>query len=285
MNKSMKHWNENILDAAVNHKSSGSDIKGRRSGYLRQILRGDVADGSTIHLSLNHIDLVGLPNDIEIEPGTTQWTISLSGLNAGHAILNLSLDEPGKPEDDEKFVRITIQHDEAIHVTSIVIGWIYFAAWSVSFYPQIYENWKRKSVVGLNFDFVSLNIVGFLLYSLFNCGLYWIPVIEEEYMRRYPRGLNPVQLNDIVFSLHAALATFFMIIQCFIYERGNQKISWTARVIHGAFTIFLFINDWESIFGDPTKFGLGLFSVVFDVFFIIQHYVLYSINFMYLKFC
>jgi len=34
-------------------------------------------------------------------------------------------------------------------------------------------------------------------------------------------------------------------------------------------------DDWESIFGDPTKFGLGFFSVAFDIFFIIQHYVLY----------
>jgi hypothetical protein len=25
-----------------------------------------------------------------------------------------------------------------------VIGWIYFSAWSVSFYGQIYENWKHK---------------------------------------------------------------------------------------------------------------------------------------------
>lgn len=34
-------------------------------------------------------------------------------------------------------------------------------------------------------------------------------------------------------------------------------------------------DDWASIFGDVTKFGLGLFSVLFDLFFIMQHYVLY----------
>lgn len=34
-------------------------------------------------------------------------------------------------------------------------------------------------------------------------------------------------------------------------------------------------DDYDSIFGDPTKFGLGLFSVCFDIFFMIQHYVLY----------
>ena len=36
-----------------------------------------------------------------------------------------------------------------------------------------------------------------------------------------------------------------------------------------------FTDDWASIFGDPTKFGLGVFSIAFDILFIIQHYVLY----------
>ncbi len=34
-------------------------------------------------------------------------------------------------------------------------------------------------------------------------------------------------------------------------------------------------HDWSSIFGSPTKLGLGLFSIFFDLIFIVQHYVLY----------
>ena len=34
-------------------------------------------------------------------------------------------------------------------------------------------------------------------------------------------------------------------------------------------------NQFSVIFGDPTKFGLGLFSILFDVLFILQHYVFY----------
>ena len=34
-------------------------------------------------------------------------------------------------------------------------------------------------------------------------------------------------------------------------------------------------DDWGSIFGDPTKFGLGFFSILFDLLFMLQHYVLY----------
>ena len=34
-------------------------------------------------------------------------------------------------------------------------------------------------------------------------------------------------------------------------------------------------DDWTSIFGDPTKFGLGLVSILFDLMFMLQHYVLF----------
>ena len=36
-----------------------------------------------------------------------------------------------------------------------------------------------------------------------------------------------------------------------------------------------FIDDWKSVFGDPTKFGLGVISIIFDMIFLFQHWVLY----------
>ena len=53
-------------------------------------------------------------------------------------------------------------HSHAVTEINSVIGWIYFLAWSLSFYPQIYYNWTRKSVVGLNFDYIFFNITGFI---------------------------------------------------------------------------------------------------------------------------
>lgn len=38
---------------------------------------------------------------------------------------------------------------------------------------------------------------------------------------------------------------------------------------------FLLSDQWNSIFGDLTKFGLGLFSILFDMLFLTQHYILY----------
>jgi cystinosin len=34
-------------------------------------------------------------------------------------------------------------------------------------------------------------------------------------------------------------------------------------------------RDWTGITGNPVKFGLGNITIVFDVIFLLQHYVLY----------
>ena len=35
-------------------------------------------------------------------------------------------------------------------------------------------------------------------------------------------------------------------------------------------------DDWSGVTGDPVKFGLGFVSIVFDIIFMWQHYVLYG---------
>ena len=49
-------------------------------------------------------------------------------------------------------------------------------------------------------------------------------------------------------------------------------------------SILSFSDDWKSIFGDFTKFGLGAISILFDVLFIVQHYCLYPPKKHYLKY-
>ena len=34
-------------------------------------------------------------------------------------------------------------------------------------------------------------------------------------------------------------------------------------------------DDWTSFFGNPTKFGIALVTYIFDIIFILQHYVCY----------
>ena len=71
-------------------------------------------------------------------------------------------------------------HAEAV-VSLQVSGWLYFLTWSLSFYPQFLLNWRTKSVVGLSFDYVSLNLLGFVCYTIFNVAFYWNDAVQQEY--------------------------------------------------------------------------------------------------------
>ncbi|KAM3171301.1 hypothetical protein ACTXT7_016888 [Hymenolepis weldensis] len=80
------------------------------------------------------------------------------------------------------------------------------------------------TVEGLSFDFIVYNVIGFLCYSIFNIGLYFIPLIQEEYFKIYPLGVIPVQLNDLFFSVHALVITLVVVVQCFLYESAKKLI-------------------------------------------------------------
>ena len=58
---------------------------------------------------------------------------------------------------------------------------------------------------------------------------------------------------------------------------GNILLDFTGGVLSVLQMFLLASNydDWSSIFGSPTKFGLGFFSILFDILFILQHYVFY----------
>ena len=58
---------------------------------------------------------------------------------------------------------------------------------------------------------------------------------------------------------------------------GSILLDFTGGVfsILQMFLISYNYNDWKSIFGDPTKFGLGALTILFDLLFMFQHYVLF----------
>uniref|UniRef100_A0A8D1M5C0 Cystinosin n=1 Tax=Sus scrofa TaxID=9823 RepID=A0A8D1M5C0_PIG len=287
---------------------------------------------------------ISLP-PVVVPPGVTNSSFQVTSQNVGQVTVYLHGNHSNQTSPRILF---SVIHSHILSIINQVIGWIYFVAWSISFYPQVITNWRRKSVVGLSFDFVALNLMGFVAYSVFNIGLLWVPYIKEQFLLKYPNGVNPVVSNDVFFSLHAVALTLVVLVQCCLYERGNQRVSWPAisfLVLSWLFTLtalivaavgsitwlqFLFCfsyiklavtlikyfpqaymnfhykstegwsignvlldftggsfsllqmflqsynNDqWTLIFGDPTKFGLGIFSIIFDIVFFIQHFCLY----------
>ncbi|KAK3808427.1 MAG: putative L-cystine transporter [Benniella sp.] len=232
---------------------------------------------------------------------------------------------------------------------SHLFGWAYFFAWSASFYPQAILNWRRRSVQGLSMDYLYLNVLGFICYSIFNLSFFFSSAVQEEYRGRNNGQDNLVRANDVFFAVHAFIMSSFTLLQTFFYKRDRgQVLSIFARlfiiltalgagvlfiaVITGSFQridllyylsyiklgiTFLkyspqvyanyraqstvgwsihsilfdiaggifstaqlvldayYAGDWSGISGDLVKFGLGLFSIFFDLIFMTQHFILY----------
>ncbi|XP_013777247.1 cystinosin-like [Limulus polyphemus] len=336
------------IEVSPHDLAFSKDYFGCFSVYLSKPVNVDVA----VSFWYEHGNVINcLPNDWTIpENSNSSLSYNVTAREAGHTTVRVNV-TPNDFMDSEAFVRVNVYRNEGLIILCSVIGWIYFVAWSISFYPQIYMNWKRKSVVGLNFDFVVLNLTGFFCYSVYNLCFKYVYSVKCEYFNLFPTSIIPVELNDIVFAVHATCATIITVIQILLYERGEQRVSRIACIFLSCLflgaAIFLIVifaggihkhpwlsllyylsyvklaitltkyipqayfnckrrstsgwsignilldftggflsilqmfliaynfDDWISVFGNFTKFGLGFISILFDILFIVQHYCLF----------
>lgn len=107
---------------------------------------------------------------------------------------------------------------------SAVLGWSYFAVWSASFWPQALLNYRRRSVVGLSFDFQLVNILGYACYSFYSCCLAFDGGARRAYAAKFGRE-NLVTPADACFALHGFALTAAQIGQIVAYDRGAQRLS------------------------------------------------------------
>ncbi|KAF4987024.1 hypothetical protein FDECE_15641 [Fusarium decemcellulare] len=128
-----------------------------------------------------------------------------------------------------------------------VFGWVYFLAWSASFYPQALLNFRRRSTSGTTVDFPFINVLGFLAYFCSNVAFYYSPEIRAQYAARH-HGLEPtVQFNDITFALHALVLStittsqyLFSSVWDFAPNSGNRPSRFILGVAAGCITgVFL----------------------------------------------
>lgn len=147
-------------------------------------------------------------------------------------------------------------HSGTAYVIYQLLGWLAFTVWSISFWPQVILNYRRKSVVGLHFDFVIFNLTKHSSYLIYNAVLYFSPVVQRQYHEKYGFDeLIPVAPSDVAFSTHAVLLTSALAVQLFLYERGGQRISNVCKVISSVvwteaiiiLVISWFHNDWLSL--------------------------------------
>ncbi|KAL1988113.1 hypothetical protein VTN96DRAFT_1144 [Rasamsonia emersonii] len=250
-----------------------------------------------------------------------------------------------------------------VDVLSRLIGWTYMLCWSLSFYPQPIQNFRRRSTTGLAIDFPTINCLGFVCYTIYAASFLYSPLIREQYAARNPVSPEPsVRFNDLVFAVHAvilsgivysqfypqiwgfkvsryqrvskpvaglfwgsllAIAILVLIVWTQSPDGGRDPSSWAwIDVLYGISYVKLVITvvkyvpqawvnykrkstvgwniwqilldfaggvlsigqlildsafqeDWSGVTGNPLKFLLGNISILFDLLFMVQHYILY----------
>ena len=138
------------------------------------------------------------------------------------------------------------EDNDTLFYLSIIFGWIYFFAWSISFYGQVIENYRRASVSGLNFDFEIYNLVGFTTYTIYNIRGY----LDDNL------GTGTVQIQDIFFGCHALLLTIVTLIQILHYFDPKDKLQTISNV---TITIIL-VMIWGAILLVVVESGLEYYD-------------------------
>lgn len=114
------------------------------------------------------------------------------------------------------------EEKDYLYYLSAVFGWVYFAAWSVSFYGQVIENYRRRKISGLCFDYELYNLFGFSGYSIYTIWGY----IDNDL------GTGKVQIQDIIFAVHAVTLTIVTLIQiCQYYNTKDPDQGFTPFCI------------------------------------------------------
>eukprot|EP00667_Euglena_gracilis_P022247 EG_transcript_24668 len=120
---------------------------------------------------------------------------------------------------------------EALGWASDACGWLYFAAWSVSFYPQVALNRQRKSVAGLSFEWLMFNTSGFFFYTVYCVVTRWAQLAHGLVVT--------VQVNDVAFAAHALLLSLVTVAQCLRYDRGGQTLDRRYAALCGGMWLLL----------------------------------------------
>lgn len=118
---------------------------------------------------------------------------------------------------------------------SATIGWIYVVCWSVSFYPQVWLNYRRQSTSGLSIDFIVGSILGFLYLGIFYAFFYGNNEIQHAYRTMHNGTHNVVQVQDVVFAFHALALSLVLFLQVLLYRRPtDQLLTLTGSIVLGS---------------------------------------------------
>lgn len=117
------------------------------------------------------------------------------------------------------FLKNIVMEVTFLYLVKDGLGLFYFLAWSATFYPQIFLNYRRKSTTGLSHDFMYMSWIGFIAYSSFTVGGYFSTAVHKDYVQT--RGAPPpIEFADVAFATHALVLATLLCIQILAYPPG-----------------------------------------------------------------
>ena len=165
-------------------------------------------------------------------------------------------------------------YEETINYISETIGWMYFIAWSMSFYPQSWKNYRNKNVGGFSLEFALLNPSGFFFYAVYsvagrvnsNLGTGTVSsspcFLAQSFYITLLLFVVQIKNQDLVFALHAFALSSVQLAQIFIYDRGQQgeiNRGWIVFLIGTYLAVF---TVWSiEVFDHPLPNGVNTLLV------------------------
>lgn len=124
-----------------------------------------------------------------------------------------------------------------LRTLSSLLGVLYTLSWSLSFYPQVLLNIRRRSTTGTTPSFPILNILGFFCYTVSILAFLYSPLIQQQYRDRHGGLENTARGNDLAFALHASILSIIALSQFSSTIWGFERRRW--RVGYGVWGIIV----------------------------------------------
>uniref|UniRef100_A0A2C9U6Z9 Cystinosin homolog n=1 Tax=Manihot esculenta TaxID=3983 RepID=A0A2C9U6Z9_MANES len=153
-----------------------------------------------------------------------------------------------------------------LKITYEVFGWIAFVSWSMSFYPQVILNFRRKSVVGLNFDFVVLNLTKHSSYLIYNASLYFSSAIQKQYFDKYGEKQRGHQ-NVSKIALAIVCIVWIAAAVCLFVALHRHSWLWLISVFNSiqiCMTVIKYIPQAVMNFMRKSTDGFSIVNILLD---------------------
>ncbi|EPB73911.1 Lysosomal Cystine Transporter, partial [Ancylostoma ceylanicum] len=262
---------------------------------------------TNVQLYFNRSDYFDTPDSVELEQSTGEAVIQLTGRKPV-SLVYLDIADCTTEDGSECQLDVT-----GLNFDFLLLNLIGFSAYAIynllMYYDPVvqneYETKHPRSPIP-----VLLNDVVFAVHAFAACVVTAAQCfLLERANQRVSVTCMILSALLILFAIGSGVATvlkFLTILQfvmCFSYIKmavtlskyfpqmyfnfrrkstvgwsiGNVLLDFTGGTLDILQMVLQCINaaDWVAFYGNPVKFGLGLVSIVFDVIFIFQHYVLY----------